>query len=198
MWVSATSEPRRARRTMPACRCIWGGFSGGEGLSCSPVHPTPRRRGTTGPFLPPATRLVWSQLPAHRVGCSTELGLAVWPFQKWRSQLIDRKCFHHVEHPGQLGAEAGLPHWLRQLSPGRVSLGHAEPRGWVQTLALQGPLCSESCSPEARPSASVASDPQGRVALPGVEGQAWGFAVIKNKPRLEGSDNMQWRGAVLY
>ena len=105
---------------MPACRCIWGGFSGGEGLSCSPVHPTPRRRGTTGPFLPPATRLVWSQLPAHRVGCSTELGLAVWPFQKWRSQLIDRKWFSPRGTPRPAWSR-GRPAPLAQTAVSRAS-----------------------------------------------------------------------------
>ena len=170
----------------------------GEGPSCSPVHPVPRRQGITGPFLPPATRPVQSQLPAHRVGCSTELGLQCGPFRNGDRSSWTESGVHRVEQPGQLAAEAGLPHWLRQPSPGRVSSGHPEPRGWVQTLAPQGPLRSESYGPEARPSVSVASDPQDRAALPGVEGHARGFAVIKNKPRLEGSDNMKWGGAVLY
>lgn len=67
--------------------------------------------------------------------------------------------------------------------------GTSELQGWVQTLAPQGPFRSESYSPEAKATASVASDPQDRPpgqAFPGVESHDWGFAVIKNKPRLAG------------
>lgn len=63
-----------------------------------------------------------------------------------------------------------------------MSSGHAEPRGWVQTLALQGPLCSESCSPEARPSASVAADPRAEWLCLGLKARLGGLQSSKISP----------------
>lgn len=139
----------------------------GEGPSCSPVHPAPRRWGITGPFLPPVTQPVRSQLPAHREGCSTELGLEVWPFLKWRSQLMDRKWFspHETSSPawsrGRLTplAQTVVFRAQRARTPRAAGLG--------ANAAPQGPLHSESYGPEARLSAS-ASGPQDREAFPGV------------------------------
>ena len=164
----------------------------------SPMHPAPRRRGITGPFLPPATRLVWSQLPAHRVECSTELGLAVWSFQKWRSQLMDRKWFSPRGTPRPAWSRS-RPAPLAQTAVSRASeLGTRRAAGLGANAGPAGATLLRKLQPRGQAVSLSGCRPQGRVALPGVEGQAWGFAVIKNKPRLEGSDNMQWRGAVLY
>ena len=98
---------------------------------------------------------------------------------------------NHMKHPVQLGAEAGPPHWLRQLSSGPSELRTPRAAGLGSNAAPRGPLHSESYGPEARPSAST-SGPQDRAAFPGVEGHARGFAVIKNKPRLAGCGHRQW------